>query len=557
MSMDGRFLFYLCQELDELLANGRIQKIYQLSRTDFLFVVRTPGKTRQLYMSLSTSVTRIHLSELSYDKPDNPSGFCMLLRKYVEGGLIERIETVSGDRIIRISILSHDEIGDESRYYLFMEIMGRYANLIVVENDSRIIDAFVHISPFEDKTRTIEKGAAYLPPVDQKIDPEDQVAVVSFFQANQDFTARDIVDGFRGISPLLANHFLSLSKETKAEPAEVFQQVVHEPVNPTLATIKAKKYFYFYDLFATEDKSHFPTLSELLEEYFHDAGRMERNRQITRNLVQMVRRELEKSRNKLEKLSADLSSAIQSDIYRIKGDLIIQFQSDIFKGQSNYKAFSYELNQEVEIALDPLLTPIRNAAQYYRKYKKYRSSIPYIKEQMELSKINIEYFSLISVQIETASQTDLDEIQQELASLGYIRRRSPFKKKRLPNFDTYLTPEMVEIIVGKNNTQNEYITHHLAKPGDWWFHTQGHHGSHVICRAEKELDEPTLRSAANLAAFFSEARHSSSVPVDYTKVKFVKKVSGQPGSFVTYTNQKTIYIDPDISLVEALHRKRK
>mgnify|MGYP002399236346 CR=1 FL=1 len=396
-----------------------------------------------------------------------------------------------------------------------------------------------------------------MPPVDQKIDPEDQVAVISFFQANRDFTPRDIVDGFRGISPLLANYFHAKVRTLGLEPAQSFLQVVHEPIRPTMATIKGKQYFYFFDLFDTMDKIYFPTLSELVEDFFRDAGRMERNRQIARNIVQLVRRELEKSRNKLEKLSGDLSSALQADIYRIKGDLILQFQNDINKGQSNFKTFSYELDQEVEIALDPLLTPVRNAGQYYRKYKKYRSSIPYIKEQMELTKNNIEYFSLLNVQIETASQTDLDEIQQELADLGYIRKRAPFKKKRLPNFDTYLTPDMEEIIVGKNNTQNEYITHHLAKPGEWWFHTLGHHGSHVIVRSDKYPDEPTIRAAANLAAFFSEARHSSSVPVDYTLVKYVKKVPGQAGSFVTYTNQKTIYIDPDKSLVEALKLKRK
>ncbi len=557
MSMDGRFIHFLSSELDSTLVSGRIQKIYQLSKTDFLFMIRTPGKTHQLYLSLSTSVTRIHVTLHSYDKPDNPSGFCMLLRKYLEGGVIERIESIEGDRIIRIKIKNHNEIGDETEYGLYMEIMGRYANLVVTAENNKIIDAFKHISPFEDSSRTIERGAIYIIPLDNKINPEDRAKVREFLLSNPDINAKMLVNNFRGISPLFAQYFVDQLREYSKSAFELFELLLAKSINPTLSFGTSKKAYYYFDVFINGEKMFFTSLSALLDEYFLDAGRQERNRQISKNLIQYIKRELERNTNKLEKLSDDLANARNCDIFRIKGDFILQNQNQITKGQTKLEGFAYELQQDITIDLDPLLNPIKNANQYFRKYKKFKSSVQYIDEQVETTIKQIDYFQLLSSQIESVSQTDLDEIQQELSSLGFLKNKVTRQKRKIPNYDTYRDPDNNEIVVGKNNLQNEYITHHLAKSNEWWFHTQGHHGSHVVVRAIDELSEITIRLAANLAAIHSATKHSSSVPVDYTRVKYVKKIPGAPGSFVTYSNQKTIYIDPDPTQIDKLKIKKK
>ncbi|MBN2504217.1 MAG: NFACT family protein [Bacilli bacterium] len=557
MSMDGRFIFNLGKELDQELKSGRIQKIYQLSKTDFLFIVRTPGKTRQLYISLSTSLTRIHLTELEYDKPDNPGGFCMLLRKYLEGGFITDIGSVNNDRIVGLGIENHNDIGDLVEYKVYMEILGRYANLILVDAQNKIIDAYKHVSPFEDKDRTIERGATYQLPEDGKLNPDDINAINNFFENHKELVSKDLVRNIRGFSPLLADHFLEIAKNTDFHPLDLFTMLMNQTPKPTLAHDNDKTQFYYLDVFPNLDKINFDSISKLLDAYFSVAGRLERNRQISKHLIQFVKRELDRNKNKLEKLANDLDRANKADIYRIKGNIILEHQNDISKGSSEYTAFSYETNMDVQIALDQLLSPIQNANQYFRKYRKYRNSLSHINEQIRLTKTEIEYFSLLQAQIDNASPNDLEEIKQELIDLSYLRKHSSKTRRKQPNYEAFIDQTGIEILLGKNNLQNEYLTHKLARSNEWWFHVQGHHGAHVVAKSETDLTETTIRTAANLAACYSAAKMSASVPVDYTRIKYVKKVPGTPGSFVTYTNQKTIYIDPDCEAIATMTKKRK
>ncbi len=520
-----------------------------------MFVIRCERKTNQLYLSLSTSHARLHLTEATYDKPDTPSGFCMLLRKYLETGVITAINTLAGDRIIIVNVRTHDELGRENRYVLYQEIMGRYANLVIVAADGRIIDAYKHVSPFEDQQRTIEKGAIYVPPLDQKIDPEDRETALDFFREHPDVAPKAIVAAFRGVSPLLAAHLANPPIGNSL--VEHFQAFLDITPAPTLFTEEYRQRFYYFDLFPPGDKRLFPTLSALLDEAYGDIGRRERMRQISKNLLQFVKRELEKNVAKLEKLRDDLAHAGAAEALRMKGDLLIQFQHEISKGQSAFKAYSYEAGQEVEVALEPLLSPLENANAYYRKYKKAKSAIPYIEEQLALTQRQVQYFSLIDSQIETATQIDLEEIAEELSSRGYTRKKLFKQKRKEPNYLVFVDEDGCEILVGKNNLQNEHITHELAKPDEWWFHTKDYHGAHVLVRSVKDLSETTIRTAAALAAHYSQGRHSSSVPVDYTRKRHVRKLPGEAGCFVTYQNHKTIYIDPDPGLGDRLAKKRK
>lgn len=552
MSLDGRFLHFLAAELNQSLANGRIQKIYQLSRTDFLFVIRNEGRTNQLYLSLSTTYPRLYLTKLQYDKPEAPTGFCMLLRKHLERGVIEKIEGLQGDRVVLFMIKCHDDLGSEVIYHLYLEILGRYVNLILANQEERIIDAFIRIGPFDTGSRTIEKGALYLPPFNDKIDPENLGAASTVFKDYSEITAKSLIASFRGISPLCANYLVNppIGENLWSH----FVNFTRIKPKPTLAYLDGKQKFYYFDLFPKIEKKYFPTLSALLEAVYADIGRKERLRQISKNLLQFIKRELERNTVKLEKLTTDLEAAKNIDHLRIKGELILANLNNIQQRQTLFETLDYETDAKIEIALDPLLSPIQNANAYFKRYKKLRSSVAHIEKQIRITKQEIRYFSLIDSQIQYASPVVLDEIAAELAHRGFIRKRITRQKSKHPHYEVYLDALDNEILVGKNNLQNNYITHTLAKPEEWWFHTKDYHGAHVIVRNTAELGEVTIRTAAQLASFFSKGRHSTSVPVDYTRKRYVKRIPGEVGSFVNYQNHKTIFIDPDKDFIDKLKK---
>ncbi|MBU0997099.1 MAG: NFACT family protein [Firmicutes bacterium] len=557
MSLDGRFLSFLANELNFELKDGRIQKIYQLTKTDFLFMIRANQKNHQLSISLSTSLSRIHLTKYSVEKPDNPSGFCMLLRKYLEGGVIQSIRTLNSDRVIQFEIQNLNEIGDMTNYNLYMEIMGRYANLIVTDESNKLIDAYKHISPFEEKERTIVKGIEYRLPKDEKIEPDDLENAQQFLESQPEFTYQELIGKFRGFSPILSKFIIKKAKLNGISIWSSYKNAMSQPLLPTRTLSDTTQKFYYFDIFDDGlPKQHYSTLSELLDEVYLETSKIERMKQMSKNIYQLAKREFEKNKSKLEKLTMELDSARNSDLLRKKGDLIVQNLSQVSRGDSILSAMDYESEQTIQIELDRLLTPMQNANLYYKRYKKNKNAVSYIEKQIELTHKLILYFDVLITQIENASVSDLDEIKDELSKLGYIRARNKKNKKGLPNYDVYILQDGTLIYVGKNNIQNEYLTNKLAFSSDWWFHTKDIHGSHVIVKKNGELSEEIIRTAAMLAAYFSNARQSSSVPVDYTIVKYVKKIPGEIGSFVQYSNHKTIYIDPDASFVASLKKKK-
>lgn len=236
--------------------------------------------------------------------------------------------------------------------------------------------------------------------------------------------------------------------------------------------------------------------------------------------------------------------------------MIRQYSPSLQKGDDRLSAFSFELGKDVEIPLDRLLTPNENAMAYFRKYKKSRLAITHLETQIPLTRQEVEYFDLLLTQVETATLNDLLEIADELRANRYLAEKPEKPSGKRPHFETFLDPQGIEIVVGKNNIQNDFITHQLGKPDEWWFHTKDIPGSHVLVRCPDDLSESTIRAAANLAALHSKARQSSSVPVDYTRIRNVKKIPGVHGSFVTYSRQKTIFIDPDSAKAEILGKKK-
>ena len=334
---------------------------------------------------------------------------------------------------------------------------------------------------------------------------------------------------------------------------DVYLEMSNKEVNPTMS-LNNKTDYYYFDVFKNNTR-YYKSLSELIDNYYLEASSIERVKQVYKYLHNFSKQELKRKKHKIEKLHQDLDKAHNNDIYRIKGDILITNQYQISKGEANFKGYSYELEKDIEVELNRLLDPIQNANKYYIKYKKLKKAVDYINEQVKITKNVILYLEQVIAQIEgTYSLPDLLEIQDELKDNGFLKKRKQISKKKKPNYDTYYDEDGVMILVGKNNLQNNYLTHKYAKKDYWWFHTKEQTGSHVIVASNDELSETTIRTAANLSAYFSKSRLSSSVPIDYTQVKNIKKVPGMLGSYVTYTNQKTIYIDPDENLINSLRK---
>ncbi len=554
MSVDGRFIKFLAKEIHNELVSGRIQRISQLGKTDFLFMIRANNRNKKLYCSLSTSLARINITEKDYPNDYIPGGFCMFLRKHFEGGIIRNIEALNDDRIIRLEVENKNDIGDKTTIFLVVEMFSRYTNMIILDQNSKIINAYKHISPFDSSDRTIINGVTYILPEDSRYNQDDLPNIRKLFE--RDITIKEIINGIKGISPLLANYIANKADFNHHKMFDIYKDMLSQVPNPTLA-LNRKTEFYYFDLFSSNQK-YFSTMSELIDNYFLEASSIERVKQVYKHISTFTKQELKRKRNKLEKLHVDLDKALNNDILRIKGDMIITYQHEISKGNAFYEGYSYELEKDIKIELNRLLDPIQNANKYYTKYKKQKKAVNHIKEQIRLTIVMIKYLDGVYSQISnTYSLPDLLEIQDELKQNGFLsRKRTASKKKKKPNFSTYYDENGIAVLVGKNNIQNNYLTHKYAKKDYWWFHIKDQTGSHIIVASNDELSESTIRIAANLSACYSKAKNSSSVPIDYTRIKFIKKVPGTLGSYVTYTNQKTIYIDPDIEVINTLKKGR-
>ncbi|MDA3931480.1 MAG: NFACT family protein [Tenericutes bacterium] len=553
MSVDGRFIKYLGIELNQDLTNGKVQKISQISNTDFLFNIRANSENKYLYLSLSTSVARIHLIEKPKEKFDAPGGFCMFLRKHIEGGVISQIQSLNNDRIFEITVSNVNDIGDLETYKMIIELFGRYANLIILDDKDKVLNAYKHIHPFDNVDRTIVNGITYEIPKDDKIDPEDLDKIKTFF-SKDNLDHRDIINNIRGVSPLLAKAILKKANFIPTQLFDSYKNLMNMPIKPTLKEGK-KQFFYFVDIFE-DNQRYFDSLSLLLEHYYHEQTDKEKVKQIHKYLSNFAKNQVNKYRNKLEKLTKDLKNAQNNEIYRMKGDVLIQDQHKIKPTDYEYTGFSYELDKELTIDLDRRLTIIENANKFYKRYKKLKTAIKHLNKQIILTKHKLNYFISLKQQINNNyNLKDLKEIRVELIELKYFpkKKTKKQKKKQKLNYETFVDELDIMILVGKNNLQNNYLTHKHARKKDMWFHVQNQSGSHVIVQS-KDLTESTIRNAANLAAYYSKSQKSSSVAVDYTLVKNIKKIPGELGSFVSYTNQKTIYIDPDISLIHNLKK---
>lgn len=560
MSFDGTITKAVVTELESTLLSGRITKIYQPYKTELIFSIRAQGKNQQLLLSINPSFARLHLTNEKLENPPQPPMFCMLLRKHLEGGIIEEISQLELERIVTIKIKSRNELGDISYKKLMVEIMGRHSNIVLLDdNDDKILDSIKHLSPLVNSYRTILPGHLYkLPPEQEKLNPlkVDKETFIRKIDFNTGKLDGQIVNQFSGLSPQVAKEVLFRAKLANQETLsdaffEVIDPIKDNQFQPQITITDKKEYFSIIGLSHLKGTvTHFPSVSELLSRFYFGKAERDRVHQQGSDLEKFLKNEHQKNKTKLKKLVKTLEDAQAGSKFRKLGELVTASIHQIKKGQKEIEVIDFynEAGETIIITLDPQKTASENAQNYFKKYNKAKNSLQVVKEQIEKTKTELVYFEGLLSQMETAAPKDIAEIREELVEEGYIRKRNKKKlknkKETKPVLEQYKSSTGVEFLVGKNNKQNEYLTNRLARQNETWLHTKDIPGSHVVIKS-LQPDETTLIEAAKIAAYFSKARLSSSVPVDYTLIRHVKKPSGAKPGYVIYDNQTTIYVTPD------------
>lgn len=566
MSFDGVFTHAIVGELNEQLVNGRVSKIHQPYQNEIILVMRANGKNHKLLLSAHPSYARIQLTQIPYENPASPPQFCMMMRKHLEGAILEGIEQMDNDRIVRFLFKSRDEIGDVQNVMLVVELMGRHSNIFLVEQDSmRILDAVKHVSSSQNTYRIIMPGATYItPPNQDKTNPFEATAaeVTTAYSVESELDppiAKQIQQHFQGLGSDTAKELVYRAEENGVPFAEGFNSffslIKSGSIEPTLTQGTKKTSFSPVPYHSLEgERITYPTLSELLDEVFHNRAEKDRVKQQAANLFHLLRTELQRNKKKIKKLQRELDETELADEYRVKGEILTAFLHEVKKGQESVELQNfYDENLPIVIDLDPRKTPSQNAQRYFSKYQKLKNAVIYVNEQINRTEEEIDYLESIATQLELATPKDIHEIKEELIQEGYLKNKSKKKQKKTKASkpEQYYSSDGTSILVGKNNLQNDQLTMKTARKSHIWLHTKDIPGSHVIIQ-DSEPTEETLLEAANIAAYFSKSRLSASVPVDYVEVKKVRKPNGAKPGFVIYEGQQTLFVTPDEKLVNQL-----
>lgn len=575
MALDGLLLQALTHEL-QACVGGRINKIYQPSDRDLVLQIRSRGQNFKLLLSANPTYPRVHLTEEQFLNPTDAPMFCMLMRKHCESGTIQAIKQVGAERILRIHVKQRDELGDESLKVIIVELMGRHSNIILTDASAgTILDGIHHVTPAISTFRIVMPGSAYVSPPEQNKENPFLVTKQRFHELIQSTESieQELVNHFNGISPLAAKEIVFRAKLTQAQVDDSdFEQLWdafatlmdnlrqhnYEP-NIKEESGTGKLFYAVYELTHIDGESKsYHTVSTCLEGFYGDKAERDVVKQRTSDLMRFLQNEISKNRKKIIKLQETMEEAKDADRYRITGELLTASLHTVQKGDKQIEVINYydENQGSVTITLDPLLTPSENSQRYFKRYTKSKNSLVFVEQQMKDASEEIYYLENLLHQLQTASMRDIVEIREELAEGGYVRQRGGSKarkqkKNEKPAISCYTSSEGIPIYVGKNNKQNDYLTSRLAGSADTWLHTKDIPGSHVVIRSA-EYGEATLHEAAILASYHSQGKSSSSVPVDYTQIKYVHKPNGAKPGYVIYTNQKTLFITPDEDVIKSL-----
>ncbi|MDQ2182338.1 fibronectin-binding protein EfbA [Enterococcus hirae] len=557
MSFDGVFTHAMINELRETLLSGRISKIHQPYENEVVLVIRSRGKNQRLLLSAHPSYARIQITQIDYQNPDTPPNFVMMLRKHLDGAILESIEQIENDRVIHFHFTKRDELGDLQNIILIVELMGRHSTIILVNKESgKILDAIKHIGSSQNTYRSLLPGVDYIaPPEQNQLNPFSQEKEKVFHGLSQmDLTPKGIQQQFQGIGFDTAQELVARLTERPNEKMLVWQEfftAIDTQLSPSLYEVAEKEYFTpinyrFFDS-NTQQKKMYPTLSALLDAFYQEKAEKDRAKQQGGELIRKIENELKRNRNKLKKREQTLKDSENAEDYRRDGELLTTFMAQVPRGANEVTLPNYyEEDRPITIKLDPALTPNQNAQKYFHRYQKLKNAVKLIGKQIEEAKNEIDYLESVLSQLEIAGPMDIEVIKEELTAEGYLKKKSSKKQKRKKPSqpDQYLSTDGTLILVGKNNLQNDQLSLKTAKKTDYWLHAKNIPGSHVIIKSDQPSDE-TITEAAELAAYFSKYRHSAQVPVDLVQVKHLRKPNGAKPGYVIYENQKTIIVTPE------------
>ncbi|HFE9213598.1 TPA: NFACT family protein [Streptococcus agalactiae] len=551
MSFDGFFLHHLTNELQEQIEKGRIQKVNQPFDHELVLTIRNNRRNYKLLLSAHPVFGRIQTTEANFQNPQNPNTFTMIMRKYLQGAVIETIQQIENDRILEIIVSNKNEIGDHIKATLVVEIMGKHSNIILIDkNEHKIIESIKHVGFSQNSYRTILPGSTYIaPPKTKAINPFDisDQTLFELLQTN-DLSPKNLQQLFQGLGRDTA---LELSHCLKDNKLNDFRQFFSREYYPSLT----EKSFSAVQFSSSHET--FQSLGQLLDYYYQEKAEKDRRAQQASDLIHRVQSELEKNIKKLAKQQDELLATENAEEFRQKGELLTTYLSMVPNNQDIVVLDNYYTNQTIEISLDRALTPNQNAQRYFKKYQKLKEAVKHLKGIISDTKNTITYLESVETSLNHASMEDINDIREELVETGFIKRRAHDKQHKRKKPEQYLASDGKTIImVGRNNLQNDELTFKMARKGELWFHAKDIPGSHVLIRDNLNPSDEVKTDAAELAAYYSKARLSNLVQVDMIEAKKLNKPSGTKPGFVTYTGQKTLRVTPTQEKIDSLKLKK-
>ena len=574
MAIDAICLTALVAELRPQLLGLRVDKVQQPARDQVVLLFR--GK--RLLLNAGAGAPRLQLTEVLRDNPAEPPMFCMLLRKHLSGARVAEITQPPLERLVRLEFDASDELGRAGRRTLVLEAMGRRSNLILLDGEGRIIDSLRRVDADMSAQRQVLPGLFYEPPASTGRLPFLEETEEGFAARFAAAPAEKTLDGFLldqyfGLSPLMARELAFRATgdtETRVfqlrDPAplwgalEDFRTRIREGRFTPVCLLRDGKPLDFAcvpvgQYGGAAETVAYDSFSALLDAFYAARERQERARQRGADLLRAASTARDRVRRKLALQEKEYAATQDRDKLRIQGDLITANLYRMERGQARLDCENYyEDNAPVSIPLDPLLTPQQNAAKYYKRYTKAKTAEKYLRRQMDLARRDLEYLESVLAELQQAeTEQDFLDIRGELREAGFLKKQGKKEKSRPSAPWEFRTSSGLRVQVGRNNRQNDKLTLKDADRRDLWFHTQKIHGSHVILRcAGRAPGEEDVAQAALLAAWFSQARESSGVPVDYTEVRNVKKPAGGRPGMVVYATCRTVYVTPEEAAVRAL-----
>ena len=563
MNLDGLTMSVLAKELNERLQTGQIQKLYQIDKTTLLFKVRALNEDQNLIITVGATPA-MYLSQPLQDLPKEPSSLCMFLRKHIEGSRIVKVEQINGDRIMCIQTDKLEMDGSITSTYIYIELMGKYSNCIFVQ-DGIILESLIHVSPLMNRERIISPKIQYdLPPNANRVSLMDfdnneiKNLLTSFGNGSVQQSIRAIFNGFG--KPLL-DELLYISKLSGEEIITDLDTSQLDTLAKALYDLKVKlenskglftlvndnnkKAYTSILLHNYKVLKEYNTISEALEESIHNTKAIYT---ADKELEKILTAAIKKEEGRHQKIKDELEDTKKMETYKLYGDLLminahLQVQYEPSIELQNLLSDEGEI---LTIPLKPNLTIVENAQWYYKLYTKLKNRMISGEYQLNASTTKLEYLKSILYSISLATTREsLEEIRKECMDAGIIKKsKKPLSYKLGKSNYIHLTIDEGEMFIGRNNQQNEYLTHRFAKPTDIWFHTQDIQGSHLILRLNVEPDDMILSKVAQYAAYFSKARETSKVPVDYTYIKNIKKPPGAPLGFVIFNTHQTMIVEP-------------